>query len=121
MSEATNVDSLTESLKSLIGALRSLLDPCIRADENPEPSMVNAISEACNGVEWLVPVPRSLWDIDKDIPTDLETLVKSLAKHIFKTDGKDEAEQDTQLTQQVTMCIATLVASVACSASSAST
>ena len=95
--------------------------------------MVNAISEACNGVEGLVPVTRSFWDINKDIPTDTETLLKSLAKHKSKTDGKDEvegedeaeggdeAEQDNQLTQQVAMGIATLVASVACSASSAST
>lgn len=82
--------------------------------------MVNAISEACNGVEGLVPVPRSLWDIDKDIPADSETLLISLAKHKSKTDGKDEAEQDNQLTQQVATGIATFVASVAYSASSAS-
>ena len=138
MNEATNMESLTESLRNLIGALRSLLDSFIRADETPEPflgklqsflesSMVNAISEACNGVEGLVPIPWSLWDINKDIPTDTETLLKSLAKHKSKTDGKDEAEgvdeaeRDNQLTQQVAMGIAALAASVACSASSAST
>ena len=132
MNEATNMESLTESLRNLIGALRSLLDSFIRADETPEPflgklqsffepSMVNAISEACNGVEGLVPIPRSLWDINKDIPTDTETLLKSLAKHKSKTDGKDEAKQDKQLTQQAAMSIAALAASVACSASRAST
>ena len=126
------MESLTESLSNLIGALRSLLESFIRADENLEPfpgklqsflepSMVNAISEACNGVDGLVPVPRSLWDIDKDIPTDSEMLLKSLAKQRSKTDGKDEAEQDNQLTQQIAMGIATLAASLAYSASSAST
>ena len=118
MNEATTMESLTESLSNLIGALRSLLESFVRADENLEPfpgklqsflepSMVNAISEACNGVDGLVPVPRSLWDIDKDIPTDSEMLLKSLAKHRSKTDGKDEAEQDNQFTQQVAMGIAT--------------
>lgn len=97
------MEPLTESSKNLISTLRSLLGSLVRADGNSEPflsklqsilefSMVNAIIEACNGVDGLALVSRSLGDINEDIPTDIETLLKSLAKHKSKTDGKEEAD-----------------------------
>ena len=59
--------------------------------------MVNAIGEVCNGVKGLVPVPRSLWNINKYIATDTVTLLKPLAKHKSKIDGKDEVEGENEV------------------------
>ena len=88
--KATNTESLTEST-GLFNALRSLLDSSVRAHEDPghflgqlqsllEPSMVNAMSDACNGAEGLVTALQFLWHSNKDNPANSESLLTTLAK-----------------------------------------
>lgn len=90
--KATSTESLTESSTSLFDSLRSLLDSSIRAHENPEnflgklksllePSMVNAMSDTCNGAEGLVKALQFLWHSNKDSPANTESLLTTLAKH----------------------------------------
>ena len=87
----TTTDSLIDS-SSLFGSLRSLLDSTVRAHDDPEhflgnlqsllePSMVNAMSDACNGAAGLVTALQFLWDSNKDSPTNTEALLTTLAKH----------------------------------------
>ena len=83
-------ESLTVSSTGLRRKLRSLLDSSVHAHEDPEhflgklqsllePSMVSAMTEACNGAEGLVTALHFLWKSHKDSPTNSESLLSSMA------------------------------------------
>ena len=79
-----------EPTTGLLGDLCSLLDSSIHAHEDPEqfvgklqsllePSMVNAMSDACNGAEGFVTALQFFWNSCKDNPTNSEALLSTMA------------------------------------------
>ena len=92
MGRRTIEESLTDASTSVFDALRSLLDSTVRAPYDSdyflgklgyllEPSMVSAMSDACNGAEGLVKALQFLWDVNKDSPANSEALLTTLVKH----------------------------------------
>ena len=94
----TKPKTLDASSTNLSDSLKLLLDSSIPAHEDPEvflgklqsllePSMVNAMSDACGDAEGLAVALRFLWDSNKDSATNTESLLSTLAKDNSKKVG----------------------------------
>ena len=93
-SNAADSESMFDSTSMLKG-LHSLLDSSVHAPENPEvllgklqallePSMVSAMSDACNGAEGLVKALRFLWDSSQGSKSNTEGLLTTVLRHTKK-------------------------------------
>lgn len=91
-SSAADTESLFDSPTSVFDGLHSLLDSSVHAPDNSEvllgklqallePSMVSAMSDACNGAEGLVKALRFLWDSSEDSQSNTEALLTTIARH----------------------------------------
>ena len=90
--KSADTESFVQESAQDFHALHSLLESSVNTHVNPdqflgelqhllEPSMVNAMSEACNGAQGLVKALQFLWDNDKSAPSNNEALISTLTKH----------------------------------------